>query len=109
MSPRGFLLALAVSLIATVALAQARDRRTPVDTGYTAATLSVNGVERRYLVRRPAGDRPPTAIMLLLHGGGGHVEPSRSQGYAHFVARVLGRQSAELEMAEEVWRFFATH
>lgn len=74
MSPRSVLLALAVSLIATVALAQARDRRTAVDTGYTAATLSVNGVERRYLVRRPAGDRPPTAIVLLLHGGGGNVE-----------------------------------
>jgi polyhydroxybutyrate depolymerase len=72
MSPRSVLLVL--SLIAMVAPAQTRERRTAVDTGYTAATLTVNGVERRYLVRRPAGGQPPTAIVLLLHGGGGNVE-----------------------------------
>lgn len=76
MSPRSLhlVLALALPLIAAFSLAQARERRAASDTGFVAATLSVSGVERRYLVRRPAGDRAPTAIVLLLHGGGGNVE-----------------------------------
>jgi polyhydroxybutyrate depolymerase len=46
-------------------------------------------------------------VELIRIDGGGHVEPSARERYARFVARLLGRQSGEIEMADEVWRFFA--
>lgn len=66
--------ALGLCLFAVSVLAAGGAARDAADTGYTPATLSVNGVERRYLVRRPAGEKPPSAIVLLLHGGGGSAE-----------------------------------
>ncbi len=45
-------------------------------------------------------------VELIRIDGGGHVEPSRTQRYVGLIARVLGTQNGDLEMADEVWRFF---
>jgi polyhydroxybutyrate depolymerase len=46
-------------------------------------------------------------VELIRIDNGGHVEPSRHERYAGFLARLLGRQNGDIEMADEVWAFFA--
>lgn len=41
--------------------------------------------------------------------GGGHAEPSRTERYSWLWELVVGRQNHDMEMAEEVWAFFASH
>lgn len=38
------------------------------DRGYVERTFVHDGLERRYRIRLPAGGRPPTALVFLLHG-----------------------------------------
>ncbi len=45
-------------------------------------------------------------VELIRIEGGGHVEPSLSQRYGWLYQRLVGRQSRDLESAEEAWRFF---
>jgi polyhydroxybutyrate depolymerase len=69
------LAAILLCLLAASAFADGRaTRAAATDSGYSTATLLVDGIERRYLVRRPAGGQAPAAIVLLLHGGGGSAE-----------------------------------
>ncbi len=48
----------------------------------------------------------PLQVELIRVEGGGHLEPSLSQRYGWWVRQILGRQSRDLESAEEAWRFF---
>lgn len=48
----------------------------------------------------------PVAVLVRVEGGG-HVEPSPTERYLPAVASILGRQDDTIEMADEVWRFFA--
>lgn len=70
-----------LALTALVVVGHARQRNADTGDGYVARTISIDGVERRYLTRNPAGGAAPNAIVLLLHGGGGTAE------------RLIGRES----------------
>ena len=39
--------------------------------------------------------------------GGGHNEPSIEERYRALFLRVVGEQNHDIEMADEVWAFFA--
>lgn len=45
-------------------------------------------------------------LVLLKIVGGGHAEPSRKKRYPGMFSRFPGRQSTEVEIAEEAWAFF---
>jgi polyhydroxybutyrate depolymerase len=47
--------------------------------------------------------------MLYRIEGGGHLEPGRTERYPRWLMRILGRQNGDIEMADEVWAFFAAH
>jgi polyhydroxybutyrate depolymerase len=49
--------------------------------------------------------RGPQVEVLTIEGGG-HVEPSLRYHYGPLYARIVGRQSRDLESAEEAWAFF---
>lgn len=58
-------------------------------------------------IRQTWGDLPGSLqVVLLTIVGGGHAEPSRKKRYPGLFSRFPGRQSAELEIAEEAWAFF---
>ncbi len=46
-------------------------------------------------------------VMLYRIEGGGHLEPSRKEQYPRWLSRWLGKQNADIEMADEVWAFFS--
>jgi polyhydroxybutyrate depolymerase len=46
-------------------------------------------------------------VMHLRVVGGGHVEPSIRERYQGFYTRIVGPQNGDIELADEVWRFFA--
>jgi polyhydroxybutyrate depolymerase len=70
-----------LTLTALVAVGHTQQRKTDTSDGYVARTITIDGVERRYLIRKPVGGAAPNAIVLLLHGGGGTAE------------RLIGRES----------------
>lgn len=45
-------------------------------------------------------------VMLYRIEGGGHLEPSRTERYPRWLARLLGHQNGDVEMADEIWAFF---
>jgi polyhydroxybutyrate depolymerase len=49
-----------------------------------------------------------SAVVLYRVEGGGHTEPSLTERYAGFFKRIVGAQSAAVEMADEVWAFFSS-
>lgn len=61
----------------------------------TKATLTVWG-----------NDPAATQVALLKIEGGGHAEPSRTRRYPAMFNRFPGRQSGDLEVAEQAWAFF---
>ena len=54
-----------------------------------------------------AQHRNRPVVVLYRIDGGGHVEPSRAERYPRWLMRLLGKQNGDVEMAEEVWAFFA--
>ncbi|MDP3233368.1 MAG: PHB depolymerase family esterase [Myxococcales bacterium] len=46
-------------------------------------------------------------VKLLRVDEGGHTEPSTAERYSNVYLLVVGRQNGDLELAEEVWRFFS--
>jgi polyhydroxybutyrate depolymerase len=48
-----------------------------------------------------------SVAMLYRIEGGGHLEPSRAERYPRWLTRILGRQNGDIEMADEIWAFFA--
>jgi len=48
------------------------------------------------------------AVRLLRVEGGGHTEPSIAYRYSRLIDRVLGAQNGDVEVADALWRFFAT-
>jgi polyhydroxybutyrate depolymerase len=67
----------------------------------TPSTESVGTV-----VRRTWGDNPATLQVSMLKIDGGHAEPSRKKRYPGLFSFFPGRQNADVEIAEEAWRFF---
>lgn len=53
--------------------------------------------------------REGSEVVLYEVRGGGHTEPSLSQHYGWLYRRIVGPQNHDIEMAEEVWRFFQRH
>ncbi len=47
-----------------------------------------------------------TSVVLYAVDGGGHTEPSLVERYSAFYKLIVGAQSSDLEMADEVWAFF---
>jgi polyhydroxybutyrate depolymerase len=47
----------------------------------------------------------PIVILYRIEGGG-HLEPSRKERYPRWLSRWLGKQSADIEMVDDVWTFF---
>lgn len=52
------------------------------------------------------GDNASALQVALLKLDGGHAEPSRRKRYPGLFSRFPGRQSVDLEIAEEAWTFF---
>lgn len=48
-------------------------------------------------------------VVLYEVRGGGHTEPSKSERYRRLYKLIVGKQNYDIEMAEEVWRFFSKH
>jgi polyhydroxybutyrate depolymerase len=57
--------------------------------------------------RVTAGPAFPTVAQLRIDDGG-HTEPSITQRYSALHLLAMGRQNADVEMAEAVWTFFST-
>lgn len=53
------------------------------------------------------GGSAGTEAALYTVNGGGHIEPSLAERYVGPVLTRIGPQNADIEMAEEVWAFFA--
>lgn len=51
-----------------------------------------------------ATDRLQVGLYRIDHGG--HVEPSRRRRYAAVIQMLVGRQNADVEVAEAAWEFF---
>lgn len=53
------------------------------------------------------GDNPagPQVGVFRIHGGG-HAEPSALKRYPGFINKLVGRQNADIEVAEAAWEFF---
>ncbi len=47
-----------------------------------------------------------TEVILFEIRGGGHTEPSLTEHYSWLYSLIVGRQNRDIEMAEEVWKFF---
>jgi len=62
-----------------------------------------SGSATRHAWGAPAGS---LQVVLLKIIGGGHAEPSRKKRYPGLFSRFPGRQSADVEIAEEAWAFF---
>ena len=56
-----------------------------------------------------AGVGDSSEVVLYEVRGGGHTEPSLIERYGILYRRILGPQNGDIEMAEEVWRFFSRH
>ncbi len=85
--------------------------------------IEVNGAQetpnRFQLADRDARDRSSvirhshanhsnnTEAILYEVVNGGHTEPSGQERYRRLYKRIVGNQNHDIEMAEEVWRFFA--
>jgi len=48
-----------------------------------------------------------TQVHLYEVVGGGHTEPSLAEHYGLIYKRIVGEQNRDIEMAEEIWAFFA--
>jgi polyhydroxybutyrate depolymerase len=79
-------LILAAALVATAALAAApRITRAAPPEALVEQTVSIGGVERRYLVQLPAAR--PRALVIVLHGGGGTARHAATRSpLSHFRA-----------------------
>ena len=53
-----------------------------------------------------AGGINNTEVVLYEVRGGGHTEPSLSEHYGKLFKLIVGHQNKDIEMAEEVWKFF---
>lgn len=60
-------------------------------------------------VSRYTGGRNNTEVVLYKVLGGGHTEPSLTQHYRRLYKLIVGQQNRDIEMAEEVWKFFNRH
>ena len=60
-------------------------------------------------VRRYSGGKAGSEVVLYEVRGGGHTEPSLSQHYGRLYGFIVGKQNKDMEMAEEVWKFFRQH
>jgi polyhydroxybutyrate depolymerase len=100
--PRGRTLGFARSLAFWRRVNALGDDR-PQEQEIVSAKASRSGTRVLHQFWRQA-DRP--AVSLLRIEGGGHAEPSRSQRYGWLYRRIGGRQSGDIESAEEAWRFF---
>jgi len=45
-------------------------------------------------------------VVLYKIIGGGHTEPSKIEKYSRIYLNIVGEQNEDIEMAEEVWKFF---
>lgn len=57
-------------------------------------------------LKQYTGDKNNTEVVLYEIRGGGHTEPSLTQHYRRLYKFVVGKQNKDIEMAEEVWKFF---
>jgi polyhydroxybutyrate depolymerase len=53
-----------------------------------------------------ANGRSGTEVVLYKITGGGHSAPSRKERYSRLFERYFNRQNHDIEMVQEVWRFF---
>jgi polyhydroxybutyrate depolymerase len=47
-----------------------------------------------------------TEVMLYKVVNGGHIEPSQRERYSFLWTSFVGTQNADIESAEEIWKFF---
>ena len=69
----------------------------PYPAGLSDATLQVAGVTREYRVHVPSGvTTSPTAVVLVLHGGGGEAKPQEAEAQSGADAEALAVASRVL-------------
>ena len=57
-------------------------------------------------VKHYSGGINDTEVVLYEVKGGGHTEPSLREHYGNLFKIIVGNQNKDIEMAEEVWKFF---
>ena len=83
----------------------------PVVTMLSDVNLGDGSQVIRYSYYGSAGN-PANEFGLVEHYeivNGGHTEPSIAERYSNLYKLIVGNQNADLEMAEEIWRFFSSH
>ncbi|HEY5603050.1 MAG TPA: hypothetical protein VIM41_08090 [Gammaproteobacteria bacterium] len=60
-------------------------------------------------VRKYTGGKNNTEVIVYDVNGGGHTEPSLTEHYGRVYKLIAGPQNKDMEMAEEVWKFFSRH
>ena len=63
----------------------------------------------RVFITRYTGGTDATQVWLYEIKGGGHTEPSLTEHYRRLYKTIVGQQNRDIEMAEEVWKFFQSH
>ena len=75
----------------------------PVFTDFMNSDIEDNCTIESYLYTNSATS---TQTILYKTINGGHTEPSRVERYSNFFLTIVGNQNADVEMAEEIWKFF---
>lgn len=60
-------------------------------------------------IRRYSGGKNNTEVVLYEIRGGGHTEPSLTEHYRRLYKLVVGPQNRDIEMVDEVLKFFNSH
>ncbi len=79
---------------------------TPVQTSITNLDTEDGSTIQRYSYLDGANGSVVEHYEMV---GGGHTEPSLIERYANIYKLFAGSQNGDMEMADEVWKFFAAH
>ena len=97
-----------IFIIQTSSVSGTRSRIQADRTANLSKSLIHSGLERAYHLHIPSSYRSSTAVALVvaLHGGGGHTWPG---GYQYLPEFLIGKTSRDLNATITIWNFFNGH